>query len=525
MTWMPFITGLLGVAITLLLIPTILRWGPKLTLDRGCDFHHTNKKPVPRVGGLALAAAFVAIEVLLWAWQRPERNVTSTDRWLIVGSALAMFAVGFWDDLRALGAKRKLLAQALISCCIWYGGIGIETFTIPFGGPIIQLHGWGGVLTVLWLVGMTNLVNLIDGVDGLAGGICLMLMALTAYVGRITGDLAWVATGMAGALLGFLRYNFPPARIYLGDGGAYFLGFLIGLFALINSQKGTIAAALIAPLFVLALPIVDTALAILRRGLRGLPIFRPDKRHIHHRLLGSGMSRRRVVISIYMLTAVFLVLGLVAFWSNGKLLPALLGLAVMILLFCAGKLNFSREWFAVGRVVGNSLEMRKEIRYALTLTRWLAMEGGRCETVEELWDDLVLAGRKLGFTSIKLTLGLEQRCWTHPSKMIPEPNQTFVQSLHYGDRGTLELHAPGDPTKEPSQTYAFYPNITDSNLFEILSELLAEGWSEAALEWLNSARGPLLFTVREEPSLAVRSFGSLSPGLGAGAEKGLGLKT
>jgi UDP-GlcNAc:undecaprenyl-phosphate GlcNAc-1-phosphate transferase len=148
---------------------------------------------------------------------------------------------------------------------------------IPFSATIIDLGNWGILITVLWLVGMTNLINLIDGADGLAGGICLMLMVLLAYVGHESGSFELLVSGMAGALLAFLWFNFPPARIYLGDGGAYFLGFQIGLLAILSSHKGTVLAALVAPLFVLALPIIDTALAILRRGLRGLPIFRPDR--------------------------------------------------------------------------------------------------------------------------------------------------------------------------------------------------------------------------------------------------------
>src|SRR5204862_6919984 len=151
---------------------------------------------------------------------------------------------------------------------------------------------------------MTNLISLVDGVDGLAGGICLMLMALLSYVGHVNGSFVLLTAGMAGALLGFLRFNFPPARIYMGDGGAYFLGFQIGVFSIASSQKGAIFGALAAPLFVLALPILDVALAILRRGFRGLPIFRPDRSHIHHRLIGMGLSRRKVVVSIYALTLV-----------------------------------------------------------------------------------------------------------------------------------------------------------------------------------------------------------------------------
>src|SRR5258707_2855404 len=150
---------------------------------------------------------------------------------------------------------------------------------------------------------------------------------------------------MAGALLGFLCFNFPPARVYMGDGGAYLLGFQIGLFSIASSHKGTIAAALIAPLFVLALPLLDMVLAILRRGLVGLPLFRPDRRHIHHRLPEMGLSRTRVVLSLYAVTLIFLAMGFAAFWSGGQLVPLLLGMAVLILFLCAGRLSFSRRWF------------------------------------------------------------------------------------------------------------------------------------------------------------------------------------
>src|SRR5260370_189277 len=166
---------------------------------------------------------------------------------------------------RLLSRKRTVLHESpahhrgtcVYVCCL---GIGIQAFKSPFTGKIIDLSALGVLITVLWLVAMTNLINLIDGVDGLASGICLMLMTLLAYVGHQNGNLELVASGMVGALLAFLWFNFPPARIYLGDGGAYFLGFQIGILALVSSQKGTIAAALVAPLFVLALPIVDTAL-------------------------------------------------------------------------------------------------------------------------------------------------------------------------------------------------------------------------------------------------------------------------
>jgi UDP-N-acetylmuramyl pentapeptide phosphotransferase/UDP-N-acetylglucosamine-1-phosphate transferase len=403
-----------------------------------------------------------------------------------------MFAIGFWDDLAPLGARRKLTLQILIALAVCCAGIGIEKFQLPFIGRIIELRGWGILLTVLWLVGITNLLNLIDGVDGLAAGIALMLLALLVCVGVQNGTFVLLTAGMTGALLGFLWFNFPPARIYLGDGGAYFLGFQIGLYSLIGSQKGTVLAALLAPLFVLALPIVDTSLAIARRGLRGLPIFRPDRRHIHHHLLSMGLSRRQVVFSFYGLTLVFLAMGLAVLWSRGQLLPVLFGLAVLLLLLCAGRLSFSREWFAVGRTVGNSLAMRQEIQYGLSLMSWLRQEGRRCASMEALFSDLVFAARRLGFTCVKVRLRGGEGCWEERESGAAD--RTFSQELPGGELGRFELRAPAcvgpSSCHFAAQDKALQgrccPCAKDSKLFEIMAELVAEGWTQAVN---NSPRG------------------------------------
>jgi UDP-GlcNAc:undecaprenyl-phosphate GlcNAc-1-phosphate transferase len=501
MSYWPIIScGLLGLGIVLLVVPLVLKTAlaTKL-LKRGQDLHHTHQQPIPRLGGLVLVAAFIGIEILVAA-VFPEQRTNDPGEPAVVITSLAMFVLGFWDDLKPLGAKRKLLGQVLIAGAVCVCGIGIQRFKIPFTATIIELGGWGVLITILWLVGMTNLINLIDGADGLAGGICLMLMALLAYVGHQSGSFELLAAGMAGGLLGFLWFNFPPARIYLGDGGAYFLGFQIGLLAILSSHKGTVFAALAAPLFVLALPIVDTALAILRRGLRGLPIFRPDRRHIHHHLLDMGLSRRKVALYLYAVTLVFLVMGFAAFWSRGQLIPVLLGLATLILLLCAGKLNFSQHWFAVGTVVGNSLEMRQEIQYALTLMRWLALEGGRRNSAEELWSDLVFAAQRLGYSSVKLTLADGQRVWEQTNG-CPAP-RVVVQELHGGGFGTLELQAPAcaggtDPTQcLPECEKSFCPCVSEERVFEIVSELLAEGWVNAIHKFTEGDRTPLTFDTK-----------------------------
>ena len=314
---------------------------------------------------------------------------------------------------------------------------------------------------------------------------------------------------MTGALLGFLKYNFPPARIYLGDGGAYFLGFLIGMVSLVNSHKGSVFAALAAPMFVLALPILDTSITILRRGLRGLPIFRPDRGHIHHHLQGIGFSHRKVVLSFYGVTLIFLLLGFGAVSSAGEWVPGLLGVGMLVLLICAGNLSFSRSWFNIGHVIGNSLEMRREIQYALALMRWLELDGERCQSVDELWTNLLFTAQKIGFSSITLTLADGRRHWQRAD--FREPSRYLSQDLQAKFSGVLELHAPfcervtGTPSASnpglPGCNPAHCPCVGEQRLFEILTELVAEGWIKAVTRWRRGNTTPLCFS-SETPALS-----------------------
>jgi UDP-GlcNAc:undecaprenyl-phosphate GlcNAc-1-phosphate transferase len=479
--------------------------------------HHTGGVQKSRLGGVALAAAFVSVVVLykmLTGWQ--SHSMIPWLSWKIMAVALAMFGLGLWDDLVPLGARRKLSGQVAIAAAAYFLGIGIHKFQIPFTGHVIDLGFWSFLVTVFWLVALTNLINLIDGVDGLAGGICLMLMILLVYVGGTVGLTSFIAAGMAGALLGFLWFNFPPARIYMGDGGAYFLGFLVGCLTIASSQKGAVFAALTAPLFVLALPILDTTLAILRRGLQGLPLFRADRGHIHHRLLETGLPRRQVVLGIYAFTALFLALGFAAFWSHGEHLAILLGLGMLIILLAAGQLNFSREWFAVGRILGNSLNVRAEIQYALAQTRWLVMEGARCESLAALCEDAVFIARKLGFDTVRIRLEDQERTWPVPAAggdhhffrhPLPGHVGCFIElgvacpkTGGHTDSGETAKIGQSKARAKSGATGRKNGNGTPpadgesvGKEFGILSELLAEGWARAIAVWEKQNQLPLRF--------------------------------
>ncbi|MGD1089824.1 MAG: MraY family glycosyltransferase [Verrucomicrobiota bacterium] len=474
------------------------RWIPA---RRHHDFHHNPEKTVPRIGGIVLAVPFLIVSLLIGfgyinlPWGR--------DQTIIAAGAMAMFLLGLADDFHPLGARKKLLGQLLIATAVYSLGLGIQTFMVPFKGTIIHLGLWSLPITLFWLVAITNIVNLIDGVDGLAGGICLMLLVLLVYVGREISSLQLICYGLIGALLGFLRFNFPPARIYMGDGGAYFLGFFIAAATIANSQKGTITGALAAPMFGLALPILDASFAILRRGLRGLPIFRPDRRHIHHRLLEMGLSRKKVVLWLYGFTMIFLTLGFVAILLRGEWIPVLAGFGALVILVAAGKLSFSREWFAVGRVLNNSLSMRADVQYALRQTRWLLQESRRSRSVESMWQDFVFIGQKLGFTYIQLKLEDSIQVWVKPNSCA-----NFYQAsypLHVANCADLNLKVCLCSHKDSRFDYSACANgccrysslsAYDKKVFGITGEILMESWEQCLKTWTRINRLPPRFDSR-----------------------------
>jgi UDP-GlcNAc:undecaprenyl-phosphate GlcNAc-1-phosphate transferase len=242
-------------------------------------------------------------------------------------------------------------------------------------------------------------------------------------------------------------------------------------------------AALIAPLFALALPIVDVALAILRRGLKGLPLFRPDRKHIHHKLQDLGLSRTRTVLILYGFSLVFLLLAFGVFWSQGRLVPILFGFLCLILMLSARSFKFSRDWFAVGRVLENSLELRKQTHYALALANWLELEAERATSPEALWDDYIFALRKMRFLGVKLTMPDGSRSWRSG-----EPCHHPMTRAH-------ELHVDGPVQLE----FTVCMDEMSPRVCEHLSELAAEAWLKAAQRYRASHPQPFRFPASPEP--------------------------
>ncbi len=224
----------------------------------------------------------------------------------MLAGAFLIALLGLYDDFFGAGAKTKFTVQVLVAAAMFFCGIRIDRLVVPW------TDAWSlGVLalplTVIWIVGVINAVNLIDGLDGLAGGVAVIALVSIFTFSLIRGDglMMFASASLAGAVLGFLFFNFNPARIFMGDTGSMFLGFILAVTSLMSSQKSQTTVALVAPVMVLALPIGDTTLAIVRRWLHRRPIFDADRGHVHHRLLAAGYSQRQAVLLLYGLCMFF----------------------------------------------------------------------------------------------------------------------------------------------------------------------------------------------------------------------------
>lgn len=430
--------------------------------------HHTHTGIVPRTGGLGIVVGFT-LTYLLCFFYLDDRDNQSLIHYSVFAGGVAAFLLGFIDDIRPLGAKVKLLAQIIIALFAHHAGLAVERVNIPFTGYSLDFGVFGIFITVAWIVSLMNLINLIDGLDGLAGGIGLMLMCLLAYL-AYQGGVAFsliLSLGMCGAILGFLYHNFPPAQVYMGDSGAYLIGYVIAAISLINSEKGTVLAALIAPVLALALPISDVAFALIRRGLKGLPLFRPDRGHIHHRLVASGLSRQRTVLVLYAVSLLALIAGLMAFTAQGRYLPLILGGIFVLVLFAIRGQQLSPK--VVGERLNDSINARLETKNALQLRNWFVLEAARADTGEHLWSDFRFVLKKIGFCKAELRIAKAERKFFIPNTAYDDPDSLWEQSHEIKPGTELVLSAEKDYFSERQ--------------FDIISDLACEAWSQAATQW------------------------------------------
>ena len=309
---------------------------------------HLHSSPLPRLGGVAIFLSFFCCMVLAALWVKSHERLHSTvslkTLLTILVPATLVFLLGVYDDIRGVGPYVKFSVQGIAATMLFLGDLRIVNIPVILGDhPLPWFIGWA--LTVLWVLAITNAFNLIDGLDGLAAGSALFSTMVAFVVALLNGQslITVMTIALAGAILGFLRYNFNPATIFLGDSGSLFIGFVLSAMALAGAQKAPTIVAVAIPVVSFGLPILETALSIVRRLISGRPVFTADREHIHHKLLQHGLTHRQVVILLYGVSAVFAMLSLFLLWPTGSslgLVLAVLGIGIWIGVQHLGYLEF-----------------------------------------------------------------------------------------------------------------------------------------------------------------------------------------
>lgn len=310
-----------------LLTPVMMKVALRIGAVDKPNERKVHKGIITRIGGVAIFGGFMVGALLM--------QDLSIRAWGLLISGTMIMLLGLVDDIKGISPKVKLLGQIAAALVLVYFGVQVKFVTNPFTGGIISLGVLSIPVTVFWVTGMSNAVNLIDGLDGLAAGVSAIAAVTLAVVAWTQGqfEAVYLALFLAAAALGFLRFNFHPAKLFMGDCGSLFLGFILGVLAVMGLSKGATIISLFIPIIILGIPILDTFFAIVRRFFNNKPIFQADKGHLHHRLLDMGLSHKQTVLVIYAIT---LLLGssavLLTMLTTAQSVLILISISIVILL-------------------------------------------------------------------------------------------------------------------------------------------------------------------------------------------------
>lgn len=336
--FLPFLAAfLLALALTPWVRSKAFSWG---AVDIP-DHRKVHRGAMPRLGGLVIYLAFIPAALVSYSFEKPVIG-------LACGATLIVL-LGIVDDIKGISPRFKLAGQTLAALSVIPFGVRVDFVTNPFNSEILLYLGLLAIpVTVFWLVAVVNAVNLIDGLDGLAGGISLissLTMAAIAFIQvsiyEVSGQLEIMTLSLilAASILGFLRYNFHPASIFLGDSGSMLLGFSLGVISVMGLTKSATAISVIIPMVVMGIPLLDTLLAIVRRYQDHRPIFQPDREHLHHQLLDRGFSHRKAVLAIYGVSLVMGVSAVVMSLPTTRQSMLLLAIMATVVIMAANKIR------------------------------------------------------------------------------------------------------------------------------------------------------------------------------------------
>ncbi len=361
---------------------------------------HIHHRPTPRLGGVGVFVSSLVMTAVL-AFFLPD--LLSTSKLIhLFAPATVMFAVGLWDDIRPLSAKFKLLVQIGCGCALFHSlshtSIG-QTFGTGQFAPTILLFS-----IIAWTVIVSNSINLIDGIDGLAGGTAALSLAAVAFVAMRGGQwgVVLIAAVLVGSIIGFLRFNVNPASMFLGDGGSLFLGYMIAALSVSWSGSRALTGTIVVAVAILALPLAETGVSVIRRFLSGRPIFAPDREHIHHKLLDRGLSQREAAFCLHAVAIICGVSGIGIASGNFLLQVVCSFILVVVLVFGILALGYA-EFVEVGRVFTRIVEQRRVLANNVAMRKVaVAVEESRCLAMigEELRSTL----KNLNFDGFELII-------------------------------------------------------------------------------------------------------------------------
>ena len=442
--------GVLSFGFSFLLTPLCRNLAGRLHIMDVPDYRRkVHARPIARIGGVPILLSIsLAIGICAFLERRSNPSLIDwADVLRCVPAMAVIFLVGLLDDICGLKPWQKLAGQLAGASLACLAGVQIHSV----GGAFIGHTWWNVPLTIVWLIGCTNAFNLIDGVDGLAAGVGFFAAATTFISALLSANfgLAMVTAPLVTGLLGFLRYNFNPATIFLGDCGSLSIGFLLGACSVIWSQKSATLLGMTAPLIAMSIPLSDTLIAIIRRFLCGRPIFAADRSHIHHRLLALGLTPRRVALLLYAVAGVAAACSLLVSVSSER------SAGLVLVLFCIG------AWIGIQHLGYGEFHAARHVLFEGVVTRVINAQVAlqQMETAltaadsdEDAWTIVTETSRTLGFCDATVTLGSLIR--TERFKPA-RPSECWQLLVPLNGRGQARFSVPYDQEPRPVKLALF----------------------------------------------------------------------
>lgn len=421
-------------AASIILTPVVIVVARRFRLYDPREARKVHRLPTPRIGGVAIVLAMLSASLGAMAFdERLGHIFADMTHQLVVlfVSSTLIFIVGVLDDVRGLRALYKLAAQLLIA-------VGVCAFGVRIGFvPQLGYLGWlDWPVTIIWIVAITNAVNLIDGLDGLAAGIaaaaCAVIAAFNFYSGYVAMGVLMLA--LLGSLMGFLLFNFNPARIFMGDSGSMFLGFFLATASIVSATKVATVMGLLVPALALGLPLFDMMLSVFRRLLDRRSIFAADRGHIHHRLLDGGLDHPKAVVVLYLVTLLAAGAGLaMMFWrGGGEIIVFAVALLMLMFVFrLAGMVRFRQIYSQVRENLDRQRTIRRERRHFESMHNRLATAW----TLQQWWRAVRRLARRLQFLQVRIEVCCGEQ--TEPEIM------TYRNAdLHVGNASVMQVSIP-----------------------------------------------------------------------------------